>query len=132
MRHTRVPGVFVVVLTLLTLQSARAEHVHPAGIEGRTRSVVHTHRVDLASGNHPRASASHGDHRLAIFLTAVYESVVRHSFNPPNHPALPRLRDQYESGTHVVGILRLSRDHAPPGVLARACEGRAPPTFPRS
>jgi hypothetical protein len=132
MRYARGPAVFVIVLTLLGLPASRAEHVHPAGIEGRTTSVVHTHRVDVASGNHARAYASHGDHRLAIFLTPIYETVVRQSSNPPNHPALLLTLYRHDSGTQVVTTLPIRPAHAPPGVLARASEGRAPPTLPRS
>ena len=128
MRHLLRPGVFVVVLALVALQLTRAEHVHPAGIEGRTRSLVHSHRVDVAPTSQARAYAAHGDHRFAIFLSSIFESVIRNSPNPPDRPALPRATCHQEPRMDGVRILMSERDHDPPGIVARSSEGRAPPT----
>jgi hypothetical protein len=127
MRRARAPAVLIAILALVGLQLVRAAHVHPAGIEGRTTSVVHTHGVEVTSGNHTRTYASHGDHRLAIFLAPIYESVVRHSLNPPDHPALLPVTYRHDSTTHASRILPTRLDHAPPGVLGLAGDGRAPP-----
>jgi hypothetical protein len=130
-RSTLRPGVFLLLAALVTLQSARAEHVHPAGIEGRTSSLVHSHLADVAPIGPARAYAAHGDHRLAIFLSSIYESVIRNPPIPPERPAVPHAAYHHEPRTDLVRILTTDLDHDPPGIGARPCEGRAPPV-PRS
>jgi hypothetical protein len=130
-RPTLRPGVFLLMAALVALQSARAEHVHPAGIEGRTSSLVHTHLVDVAPISRTRAYAAHGDHRLAIFLPSIYESVIRNPPIPPEHPALPRATYHHEPRTDFLRILTTDLEHDPPGIAARPCAGRAPPPLTR-
>ena len=55
------------------------EHVHPAGIEGRAHSIVHRHAPEPSSSRRVATTAvtAHGNHHRAVFLRAVYTSMVR-------------------------------------------------------
>jgi hypothetical protein len=63
-------GALVVCIPLLP-----PEHVHLAGIEGRTTALVHSHELDGGDvrGSGASLTRSHGDHARAIFLTTVFE-----------------------------------------------------------
>jgi len=126
--HRRRPIVLVVALAVLSLQLVRAEHIHPAGIEGRTRSLVHSHLPGSATTGRERAYAAHGDHRLAIFLAAVYELVLRHT-SPCAPDRLVFLNSTYDSTPqlHRIGAIWPGANLHPPGRIACASQGRAPP-----
>jgi hypothetical protein len=74
-------------LAVVFLPLLPTEHVHLAGIEGRTRPLAHGHVLDV-SGT-PEASparhslvAPHGDHGLAVFLSTVYNGTARFAHQP--------------------------------------------------
>ena len=53
------------------------QHLHRAGIEGRTEPLVHVHLTDRSEPSAARSgtsalSFSHGDHRLTVFLNGDY------------------------------------------------------------
>jgi hypothetical protein len=56
------------------------EHVHLAGIEGRTHAIAHSHWVEESqpAGTVPSFATSHGDHGRAVFLITVYEGAGSH------------------------------------------------------
>jgi hypothetical protein len=70
------------VLTLAVLAAVVSspllppQHVHRAGIEGRTEPLVHAHLTESAPLPAPSGAAAlsipHGDHRLAVVLDVVY------------------------------------------------------------
>jgi hypothetical protein len=67
----------VVAVAVACVPLLPPEHVHLAGIEGRTTPLVHAHYLD---GSHPREHGpsfthSHGDHGLAVFLATVYDNI---------------------------------------------------------
>ena len=123
----RRPAALLIAVAVVSLQLVQAEHIHPAGIEGRTESVVHSHGVGAPKAG-TRASASHGDHRFAIYLAPIYESVLRNA----HHSALKDLvlPDKKRDGDpqfSAIGDVQQNFDRHPPGVIARASHGRAPP-----
>jgi hypothetical protein len=100
-------------------------HVHPAGIEGRIRAVVHRHVQDRPAATRSGLSdAAHGDHERALFLDTPYErsgGPTTHApaalegvvtFTPPERLERWRAPDQ---ARHI---------HGPPGALFLT---RAPP-----
>jgi hypothetical protein len=79
-------SLFVVTAFAVTgLPQLPVEHIHRAGIEGRTTALVHAHSSDGADIDQvpatPRGHTSfrvgHGNHDLAIFLSTDYTSVLR-------------------------------------------------------
>lgn len=60
------------------------EHMHLAGIEGRTHSVVHRHSLQ-GSGSGPSSTsiAAHGSHERALFMSTFYDSVARFLTHAP-------------------------------------------------
>jgi hypothetical protein len=115
--------VLLVALAVLSLQLVRAEHIHPAGIEGRIHSLVHSHLPGSATAGGERAYAAHGDHRLAIFLAAVYESVLRHT--SPCAPDSPVFLHSTFDGTphfHRIGVVWPGANLHPPGRIACASQ----------
>jgi hypothetical protein len=103
-----------------------AEHVHLAGIEGRTHVLVHSHGEDgLVQGSSPTLAASHGDHERAIFLTSTYDRTARltadHAVLPTTAPVVPIF------GTAAALHLDVAhRIHGPPG---RIWLSRGPPAL---
>jgi hypothetical protein len=81
-RLTLVSALAVACLPLLP-----TEHVHLAGIEGRTHALVHSHVLDVAE-DLPTGSAGHslvtphGDHGLAVFPSTVYNGTARFAHQP--------------------------------------------------
>jgi hypothetical protein len=68
-----------------------AEHIHRAGIEGRTAPVVHAHFLDgpdtdvaptQAPDRHTSLKVGHGNHGLAIFLSTDYNGVSQFAAQP--------------------------------------------------
>jgi hypothetical protein len=103
------------------------EHMHLAGIEGRTHSVVHRHSLQ-GSGSGPSATsiAAHGSHERALFLSTFYDSVARFLTHAPAVvetaimllPALGPLESVQADEAH--------RAHGPP---SSPCPSRAPPSL---
>ena len=112
---------------VVSLQLVHPPHIHPAGIEGRAQSVVHSHGVGTPKAG-TRASASHGDHRLAIYLAPIYESVLRNAHHSAlKDLALPDKKRDGDPQFSAIGAVQQNFDRHPPGVIARASHGRAPP-----
>jgi hypothetical protein len=116
-----------IALSLVCGPVVPPEHVHVAGIEGRTSSIVHSHTSDNAEAPFGRASLEppHGDHSLAVYLTAVYDRVSR-SMPQPVVPVLvinvtPQFQPIAMAHAHVV-----SSAHGPPRSTSVT---RAPPRF---
>jgi hypothetical protein len=101
-------------------------HVHAAGIEGRSRAVVHRHTLAKdASGPLQAAVTSHGDHERAQFLDAVYDRTVRFA---QVLPAVAMAAVTVAPPADPVGRIRAvdaRRVHGPPG---RTRPARAPPS----
>jgi hypothetical protein len=76
----------VAALAVAGLPLLPPEHIHRAGIEGRTTTLVHAHEDVLDGvGAGPAGAglkASHGDHSLAVFLSTHYNSVSRFAAAP--------------------------------------------------
>jgi hypothetical protein len=71
----------VTALTVASVPLLPPEHLHRAGIEGRAEPLVHAHAWEIA-GSSPGSTgttlaSSHGNHGLAIFLSADYTTVSR-------------------------------------------------------
>ena len=125
---TRRAVVLVAGLAILSLQLVRAEHIHPAGIEGRTQALVHSHALGDAAADGARVRAGHGDHLLAIFLVPIYESVLRSSLQgASSNQALPDGPCEPDPQFHAISVVQQPVDRHPPGVVAFASPGRAPP-----
>ena len=105
------------------------QHLHRAGIEGRTEPLVHVHLTDrskpsTAPSGTTALSFSHGDHRLAVFLNGDYttpEATVGVAFPPATLGvvSLP-LRDVQR----VAPRRHVHRIHGPPRFVSVT---RAPP-----
>ena len=120
--------VVLAALALVSLQLVHADHIHPAGVEGRTQSLVHSHPLAFAVTGGARAFAAHGDHRLAIFLAPVYESANRLLLDHPLHVLIVLgAADQHQPRFHAVGRVRQFEDRHPPGIIDSASPERAPP-----
>jgi hypothetical protein len=65
-----------ILVAVVSLPLLPPQHLHRAGIEGRTKAFVHAHLTDQSgpptpSGT-PALRVSHGDHLLAVFLNGDY------------------------------------------------------------
>jgi hypothetical protein len=103
------------------------EHVHAAGVEGRSRSIVHRHAVagDVQAPSQA-AVTPHGDHDRALFLEAVYDRAARVA---PDLPAVVSAAVIVAPPVHPVAPVRASdvrRTHGPPGTSRPT---RAPPSL---
>jgi hypothetical protein len=124
--HIRRSVVLLLAISMVSLQMLRTEHVHPAGIEGRTESLVHSHSL-VGKWGDTRARAAHGDHRLAIFLTPIYESAAAHpSQSPPSATLTPgAIADDPLLG--AAALMPAESDSSPPGIATHTHHGRSPP-----
>jgi hypothetical protein len=117
----------LVILAVVSLQFARGDHIHPAGIEGRSQALVHNHGIGVSGMGGARAYAAHGDHGLAIFLSPAFESVLRNLPSPANHDlALPHDAAASAPSVRAVGAVPEHIFRHPPGSIASRAE-RAPP-----
>jgi hypothetical protein len=117
----------LVILAVVSLQFARGDHIHPAGIEGRSQALVHNHVIDVSGTGGARAYAAHGDHGLAIFLSPTFESVLRNLPPPANHDlALPYDPAAGAPSFRAIGVVPEHIFRHPPGSIASLAE-RAPP-----
>lgn len=61
------------VPAMVCLSLAPPQHIHRAGIEGRSEALVHAHAPEAASGRDTWTDEAlentHGDHRLAVALS---------------------------------------------------------------
>lgn len=123
---TRCGLLFILAISVFAAPLVRAEHVHPAGIEGRARALVHAHQTQPQAPGEHRAHAAHGNHSLAIFLTTVYESVCK---NPPAPPQaiLPGAQPPADPRRDVLGSVDTHGLIQSPGPPATSASGRAPP-----
>jgi hypothetical protein len=72
----------VVALAVACLPLLPPQHIHPAGIEGRTIPLVHAHPVDgpgigAGTGASDSFRSGHGNHAFAIFPGADYSAMSR-------------------------------------------------------
>ena len=128
---TRSALAVVAALAVAALPLLPPEHIHRAGIEGRTATLVHAHEDVLDGGGAPASAGaglrtSHGDHSRAIFLSTQYNSVSR--FAPPPLAivvaavvAAPAFRI-----VATAGWLNAQLTHGPPGTTWLT---RGPPTL---
>jgi hypothetical protein len=81
----------VIALAVAGLPLLPAEHIHRAGIEGRTAPLVHAHFLDgpdtdvaptQAPDRHTSLKVGHGNHGLAIFLSTDYNGVSQFAAQP--------------------------------------------------
>jgi hypothetical protein len=118
----------ILSLVFITLPLVRPDHVHPAGVEGRARAIVHNHQIPVSTTGGSQAYAAHGNHRFAIFLTSVFESVSSKTPQAPPHVlCLPGFSSSNYPHLDVLGpghAVRLNRPAGPPGELP---PGRSPP-----
>lgn len=105
------------------------EHVHRAGIEGRTTLLAHAHRLErFASADSDISVAeSHGDHSLALFLTTVYDTASREVAPRPvmTMEAAPSVVLHLQT-VHGVAAPSTQTTHGPP---RSAWLTRGPPFF---
>lgn len=74
---SRFAPTIAILVALVLLPLLPPQHLHRAGLEGRTEPVVHAHLTDRSEPTTPPSgttalSSSHGDHRLAVFLNGDY------------------------------------------------------------
>jgi hypothetical protein len=103
-----------------------AEHVHLAGIEGRTHVLVHSHGEDaVPQGSSPTMVASHGDHGRAIFLTSTSDRTARlttdHAVLSTTAPVVPMFE--------AAAVLHLDVAHSIHGPPGRIWLSRGPPAL---
>jgi hypothetical protein len=83
----------LLVAAVICLSLAPPQHVHRAGIEGRTETLVHAHAPQLERARDARNDAaletSHGDHRLAVALSTDATSPSRISMSPDARATRP-------------------------------------------
>jgi hypothetical protein len=76
----------LLVVAVVCLSLAPPQHVHRAGIEGRSEALVHTHAPQATSARDPWTEGAfenaHGDHRLAVALSHDSTSPDRISISP--------------------------------------------------
>jgi hypothetical protein len=102
------------------------EHMHLAGIEGRTHSLVHRHSL-TGYGSDPSATsiAAHGSHERALVMSTFYDSVARVVTHAPA-VVNPTIILQPAAGPlEAVQTDDAQRAHGPPG---SPCPTRAPPS----
>jgi hypothetical protein len=127
MRTVRSLGAFVLcpllVLGILADTLLPPEHVHLAGIEGRTHATVHRHALKTDGGSGTSVSA-HGSHDRAVFLNTVYDGgsgFVTHT------PAVVETAIAILPVPSLIERVQADdayRAHGPPG---STCPTRAPP-----
>ena len=120
----------VVLAAVVSLPLLPPQHLHRAGIEGRTEPLVHAHHTSPSDSmtESPATGApsiSHGDHRLAVFANGDYTTPghAAGSAAPPAAgvsllPVLDARSAVLRTGDHPI--------HGPPRL---ASAGRAPPTL---
>jgi len=103
-------------LAIVCLPLLLPEHVHRAGIEGRTVAIVHAHPVTIMGGGDCGASLgrSHGDHGLAVFLASAYDAV-RGAHPQPMVASAAPLQVPQRRQVGVAAALTLQVAHGPPG-----------------
>jgi hypothetical protein len=103
------------------------EHMHLAGIEGRTHSIVHRHSLEgPAASPFGTSIDGHGDHNRALFLNTHYDSIARFM---PHTPAVVNVAATITlpAGTvERIHIDEVQRAHGPPRATTPT---RAPPVL---
>jgi hypothetical protein len=121
----------VVAFAVANVPLLPPEHIHLAGIEGRTATLVHAHEdvIDWVGAAGPRGAGlktSHGDHGRAIFLSTTYNSNPRVAAQPV---ALLVSTALAAPAVHSIGItdrFNVQSTHGPPGATWLT---RAPPAL---
>jgi hypothetical protein len=106
------------------------EHVHPAGIEGRSAPIAHAHAPEwdaIAGGNSSTATlhAPHGNHAFAIFLSTDYTTASAFTQQPVAIvAAAPVMATMRVLGSAHIGTAQTI--HGPPGSVPVT---RGPPSL---
>ncbi len=126
---TRFAATMAILVAVVSLPLLPPQHLHRAGIEGRTEPLVHAHLTDrseppTAPAGTPAPSFSHGDHRLAVFLNGDYitPEAAGGSVSPPTIVGVITL--PLQDGQRVVPRRHAQRIHGPPRFVSIS---RAPP-----
>lgn len=126
---TRFVPTMVVLVAVVSLPLLPPQHLHRAGIEGRTEPLVHAHLTDrseppTAPSGTPAPSFSHGNHRLAVYLNGDYTTpeAAGGSAFPPITVGVISL--PLADGQRVVPRRHAHRIHGPPRFVSVS---RAPP-----
>jgi hypothetical protein len=108
-----------ILVAVVSLPLLPPQHLHRAGIEGRTEPLVHAHLTDRSEGPTPPSGTTalsfpHGDHRLALFLNGdctMREAAGVSGFPPATIGVISRpMRDRQR----VVPRRDAHRIHGPP------------------
>jgi hypothetical protein len=107
-------------LAVVCLPLLPEEHLHRSGIEGRTTALVHAHASgELNIVRSPRGASSlttsHGNHGLAVFLSAVYTSAPRATFAAMALMNAGAITQPVFGLRSTVAGVTLKRIHGPPG-----------------
>jgi hypothetical protein len=114
-----------VALTVIPLLPA--EHIHLAGIEGRTHSLVHRHSLTrLVRGDCAEIVRANGSHSRALFLRSFYDSVSRFAARVPAVVEAVSIIVPAFASVDSVQPDDGQRAHGPPGPPP---PGRAPPAL---
>jgi hypothetical protein len=82
----RLALVATLIAAVVCLPIVPPDHVHRGGIEGRSEPLVHAHSSPAprtVPSSQPDVEASHGDHRLAVYLDSNGFSSPRFSVSAP-------------------------------------------------
>jgi hypothetical protein len=132
MRSHRARGPFGLASSLLAVAVTvnaflPPEHIHLAGIEGRTHSIVHRHSLErLAPCEHGASIAAHGNHERALFLSTLYDSVSRFVTQAPAVLETATIILPSLGSLAPIQADDAQRAHGPPG---SPCPTRAPPAL---
>ena len=79
---SRFPPTIAILVAVVSLPLLPPQHLHRAGLEGRTEPLVHAHLTDRSEppafpAGTTALNSSHGDHRLAVFLNGDYTTPER-------------------------------------------------------
>jgi hypothetical protein len=129
--HSRRVGVslpVVLAVLLAVCPLLPPQHIHRAGIEGRTAAIVHAHVVEFGDSTPTGTSIghSHGNHGLAIFLSTVFNSGPEPQSPPILLSAFGVVATPPLEFVCVVDPIRIERTHGPPGT---AWLTRGPPSL---
>jgi hypothetical protein len=103
------------------------EHMHLAGIEGRTDSIVHRHSLEGPAGSPFGTSIDgHGDHARALFLSTLYDSIARFI---PHTPAVVNLAATIALPARAVERIHIDDVHRAHGPPRATTPTRAPPVL---
>jgi hypothetical protein len=117
---------WVLALPLVTSPLTLAAHVHPAGIEGRDRALVHTHLMQFDTAAGIRAG-NHGDHGRAIFPSTVFENTKKHPIGANSAHVVVAVNRAIFPPPYRTTAVVAERAHASPGPATATALDRSPP-----